>query len=125
MRLLLDTHVLLWTLEEPERIGDQALEQMSAPDAELFVSAASVWEAHIKYASGKLVLLDDFFDQLDAAWIERLPVSFQHARAAGLLPRLHGDPFDRMLVAQARLEGLTLVTADDRLAEYGVPVLVA
>jgi PIN domain nuclease of toxin-antitoxin system len=125
MRLLLDTHVVLWTLEEPERIADETLRHMSDPAAELFVSSATVWEAYIKNASGKLPLLDDFFDQLDMGAMDALPVTFEHARAAGRLPLHHADPFDRMLVAQAQLEGLTLVTTDAELAQYGVPILPA
>jgi PIN domain nuclease of toxin-antitoxin system len=125
VRLLVDTNVMLWTLEEPERLGDDTLRTMSDPNTQLLVSSATVWEAYIKHASGKLPLLDDFFDQLAGAGMEELPITFQHARAAGLLPRHHGDPFDRMLVAQAQLEGLTLVTTDARLAAYGVPILPA
>jgi PIN domain nuclease of toxin-antitoxin system len=125
MRLLVDTNVVLWTLEEPERIADDTLRTMSDPKSRLYVSAATVWEAHIKNASGKLPLLDDFFDQLESARMEELPMTFQHARAAARLPRHHGDPFDRMLVAQAQLEGLTLVTTDAELARYNVPILPA
>jgi PIN domain nuclease of toxin-antitoxin system len=125
VRLLVDTNVMLWTLEEPERLGDDTLRTMSDLNTQLLVSSATVWEAYIKHASGKLPLLDDFFDQLAGAGMEELPITFQHARAAGLLPRHHGDPFDRMLVAQAQLEGLTLVTTDARLAAYGVPILPA
>jgi PIN domain nuclease of toxin-antitoxin system len=125
VRLLVDTNVALWTIEEPERLTDDTLRTMSDTNNQLFVSSATVWEAYIKHASGKLPLLDDFFDQLEGAGMEELPVTFRHARAAGLLPLHHRDPFDRMLVAQAQVERLTLVTRDAQLAAYGVPILPA
>jgi PIN domain nuclease of toxin-antitoxin system len=125
MRLLLDTHVVLWTLEEPERIADETLRRMVEPSTRLLVSAATVWEVSIKHASGKLPLGDDLLEQLDAMGMEALPVTLAHGLAAGALPPHHGDPFDRMLVAQALLEALTLVTTDAELARYDVPILAA
>ena len=89
------------------------------------VSAASVWEISIKRALGRLDLPHDYLEHVERAQFRPLPVSLRHADAAGALPRHHDDPFDRMLVAQARTDGLTLVTADRRLADYGVAVLAA
>lgn len=89
----------------------------------MFVSAASVWEIEIKRAVGRLRAPDDVGGLVDASGFERLQVSFEHALEAGRLPLHHRDPFDRMLVAQARYEGLTLATADAALAHYDVPVL--
>jgi PIN domain nuclease of toxin-antitoxin system len=88
-----------------------------------FVSAASAWEVAIKQAIGRLTLPEPFAVGIDASGFQRLPVGFEHAAEAASLPLHHTDPFDRMLVAQARLEGLTLVTHDRALAAYDVPVL--
>lgn len=89
----------------------------------VLVSAASVWEIEIKRATGKLRVPKDVPRDVDAAGIDRLDITFEHAVAAGRLPLHHRDPFDRMLVAQARVEGLTLATADQELGQYDVPVL--
>lgn len=89
----------------------------------VFVSAASVWEVEVKRAAGKLRAPDDIVWLVEDSGYEQLEITFEHAVAAGRLPRHHGDPFDRMLVAQAKLEGLTLATADAALAEYGIPIL--
>jgi PIN domain nuclease of toxin-antitoxin system len=88
-----------------------------------YVSAASVWELAIKRASGKLKAPDDLLEQIAVAKFGELGVTFEHAMRAGALPPHHGDPFDRMLVAQAQSEKLTLVTNDARIAAYDVPVL--
>jgi PIN domain nuclease of toxin-antitoxin system len=89
----------------------------------VFVSAASAWEAAIKAALGRLTLPEAFSRGVDDSGFRRLAVSFEHAEAAGALPFHHNDPFDRMLVAQAQLEGCTLVTHDQALAPYGVATL--
>jgi PIN domain nuclease of toxin-antitoxin system len=125
VRLLLDTHVLLWTLSGAERMSAEARERITEPRAEVFVSAATVWEAAIELSTGKLSLPPNLVEEIAAAGMRELPVTSEHGFAAGRLPRHHGDPFDRMLVAQAQLEGLTLVTADERLAAYGIPILRA
>ncbi len=90
---------------------------------DVFVSAATIWEVEVKRAVGRLRAPDDVVDCVERAAFDRLPIAFEHALAAGRLPLLHGDPFDRMLVAQARVEGLTLATADAMLARYDVSVL--
>jgi PIN domain nuclease of toxin-antitoxin system len=125
VRLLLDTHVVLWTVGGARRISAEARERMSDPTSEVFVSSATVWEAAIKFGTGKLPLPDNFVEAVAAAGMRELPVTSRHGFAAGRLPRHHGDAFDRMLVAQAQLEGLTLVTRDAHLAAYGVPILPA
>ena len=92
----------------------------------MFVSAASIWEIEIKRALNKLETFDGAVDTIqlvEDSGFERLAISYEHAREAGRLPLIHGDPFDRMLIAQARLEGLTLVSADKRIKRYEVPVL--
>lgn len=88
----------------------------------MLVSAASIWELAIKQAQGRLRVPADFLALIDETGFDRLAVTFEHGAEAGHLPLHHSDPFDRMLIAQARIEGLTLATADARLADYDVPL---
>lgn len=120
--LLLDTHVFLWWRANDPRLQPPARDAI-ARAATVFVSAASAWEAGIKQALGRLVLPGTFAEGVDESGFLRLPIAFEHAAEAAALPPHHGDPFDRMLVAQARLEGLTLVSHDRQLAAYDVAVL--
>lgn len=124
MRLLLDTHVVLWALAKAGQLSERAAAVILRED-EVFVSAASLWEIEIKRALGKLDAPDDLEVVIEASGFRSLPIAFRHATRAGALPRHHGDPFDRMLVAQAQLEGLTLVTSDAAIAAYQVAVLPA
>ncbi|MGI4852535.1 MAG: type II toxin-antitoxin system VapC family toxin [Janthinobacterium lividum] len=122
MGLLLDSHVFLWFLEADPRLGDGAT-RLIERRKHVYLSAASVWEFSIKAASGKLPLL-----KFSALAVEKglipLPILAAHGEAVAHLPRLHRDPFDHMLLAQAKVEGFTLVTHDRILADYGVPVLL-
>lgn len=120
MRLLLDTHVLLWWLTDDRRLGAQARALIANADNSVYVSAASAWEISIKRALGKLRAPPGLDGTVEEAGFEKLAIGFQHAERAGALPSLHSDPFDRMLIAQALLEDLVLVTADKSFAEYGV-----
>ena len=122
--LLLDTHVAFWWFTGAPLAG-AAAGALAEPGRRVLVSIASVWEVAIKEATGKLRPPEDFADTAVAEGFELLPIAVEHARAAGALPMHHRDPFDRMLVAQARTEGLVLVTRDARLQRYGVPVLEA
>ena len=124
MRLLLDTHVVLWALGNV-RMRPEAREAIEDTTTTVCVSAASAWELAIKSAIGKLRIPDDLSDQLRAARFIPLSITVEHALEVRRLDPLHGDPFDRLLVAQARAEDLTLVTRDTRLAAYGVPILAA
>jgi PIN domain nuclease of toxin-antitoxin system len=124
VRLLIDTHVLLWWLADDPALGKRA-RRLIANEAEVFASAATAWEIAIKRALGKLEAPEDLAAALDAGGIGRLPIEFEHAAVAGALPRHHDDPFDRMLVAQAQCEGLTLLTNDPRLSSYAVAVMPA
>lgn len=125
MKLLLDTHVLLWAAGEPERLPEEARVLLEAPDNELVFSVASLWEVAIKSALGR----EDF--RVDAAVLRRgliengyleLPVAGEHAVAVAALPPLHRDPFDRLLVAQAQIEGIILLTVDPLVAAYPGPI---
>jgi PIN domain nuclease of toxin-antitoxin system len=124
LRLLLDTHVLLWWFAG-ERLVPEAKRLIAAPDSEVFVSAVSPWEAEIKAQIGKLTVRGDLAAQVARDGFIELQVSFAHGVAAARLPRHHRDPFDRMLVAQAQLEGLTIVTRDPVFDNYAVAVLRA
>lgn len=123
MRLLLDTHVFLWAQDRPSRLGS-ALDVLADPDNERFVSTASVWEIAIRWATGKLVLPDppDTYvpSRRHALVASSLRVSEEHALAVTRLPPLHRDPFDRLLVAQAQMLDLTIITADRAVAQYDV-----
>jgi len=125
VRLLLDTHVLLWWLADDSSLGADARSAIAAGPSSVYVSAAPAWEMSIKQAMGKLEAPADLEDEIERNRFGPLPISIAHASAAGRLARHHDDPFDRMLVAQALAEGLTLVTNDRRLASYGVPTLAA
>lgn len=126
MRLLLDTHTLIWALATPDRLSSAARAAIVSPANMVHVSAATAWEIAIKHALGRLTFpLDRFVPEVEAAGFSHLPIRADHALAAGSLPRHHADPFDRMLVAQARIEGLTLVSEDAAIAAYDVPLLSA
>lgn len=125
MKLLLDTHLLLWAAEGFEYLPPDAQALMSAPENELFFSVASLWEIVIKCGLGR----KDF--QVDPRLLRRglldngyneLPILSEHAVIIGTLPPIHKDPFDRLLVAQAIVEGITLLTSDACVAEYPAPV---
>ena len=123
MRLLLDTHVLLWWMAGDHRLPPAARTAIANPAHDVLVSAASAWEIGIKKALGKLSAPDDLPEQLTGQGFDALPVSVRDGLAAGALPRHHDDPFDRMLVAQAVNHGLVLATADRRIGAYDVPLL--
>ncbi len=126
MTFLLDTHVWLWMVVAPERLSAAARRLVTSEDNELLLSAASAWEIAIKHALGKLQLPGEPAD-LVPEWMERtgvtpLPVLHRHALHVASLPAHHRDPFDRMLVAQAQVEELTLLTADRQFERYSVKV---
>jgi len=125
VRLLLDTHVLLWWLADDPSLEKDAKAAITDPTSAVFVSAATAWEIAIKQALGKLEAPSDLEHQLQLNRFEPLSISIAHAYTAGTLPRHHDDHFDRMLVAQALAEGLTIVTRDPRLDHYGVAMVSA
>jgi PIN domain nuclease of toxin-antitoxin system len=125
MKLLLDTHLLLWAAGEPQRLSKQARTLIDNPDNELLFSAASLWEVAIKRGLGR----EDF--KVDARLLRRglldngyseLPIISDHVVATESLPPIHKDPFDRVLVAQATVEGVTLLTIDSLVSQYPGPI---
>ena len=125
MKLLLDTHLLLWAAGEPRRLSKRARNLIDNPDNELLFSAASLWEVAIKRGLGR----EDF--KVDARLLRRglldngyseLPIISDHVVATESLPPIHKDPFDRVLVAQATIEGVTLLTIDSLVAQYPGPI---
>jgi PIN domain nuclease of toxin-antitoxin system len=123
VRLLLDTHVLLWYLADDPALPRRAREAIVDGHNAVFVSAATAWEIGIKKSLGKLRAPDDLEEQLVSHRFTPLDITCAHGLAVERLPALHRDPFDRMLVAQAQLEKLTIVTRDRNIPRYDVPVL--
>lgn len=122
MKLLLDTHVVLWWLEDNPTLSEEIKSTLDR-EPEVYVSAASVWEVAIKQAIGKLVAPTDLPAKVRDSGFRELRISFEHAIIAGNLPMIHTDPFDRMLVAQAKYENLTFVTRDANCKIYDVAIL--
>lgn len=129
MRVLLDTHVWLWLQTSPERLSERSLDLLADPANELLLSAASAWEIAVKVGLGKLSLpaapADYVPRRLATSGTTALPVELRHALHVATLPRHHRDPFDRLLVAQAQVEGMPLMTADPQLSAYDVEILSA
>lgn len=123
--LLLDTHLLVWAAQEPERLSVEARARVLDPTVDVAFSAASIWEVAIKTARGRADFVVDptkLRDGLLERGYREVAVTGRHATAVASLPLLHKDPFDRVLIAQARLEGAVLLTADAMMARYGEPV---
>lgn len=123
MRVLLDTHILLWWLADDPLLPEVAAAAIADGDNEVNISAATVWEIAIKKAAGRLEAPDDLVEALAANDFDSLAITAAHAIVAGRLPAHHSDPFDRMLIAQAQAEGLTLLSVDSRFSHYQVEVL--
>jgi PIN domain nuclease of toxin-antitoxin system len=121
--LLLDTHIALWSIAADAALGEEFLDRLRH-DPDIFLSPVTVWEIAIKQTSGKLGGPPDLAERVRDMGFRELPITHAHAIAAGRLPAHHRDPFDRMLVAQARTEGLSLVTRDGDIQKYDVDLLV-
>lgn len=119
MKILLDTHILLWWLADNPTLSSSARQRIANPKATIFVSTVSLWEIWLKQSLGKLMLSASFETKLADEDFESLPLLPEHARAVARLPWHHRDPFDRMLIAQAHVFGAKLLTADGSLAAYG------
>jgi PIN domain nuclease of toxin-antitoxin system len=132
MNLLLDTHALIWWLADSDKLGRRARHAILRPRAAVFISSASIWEISIKSALGRLKLkesLGKYIPDLVAGGFHHLPINFEHALAVRDLPPhrppYHSDPFDRILIAQAQCEDLTLMTADPAITPYDVRTIDA
>lgn len=122
MSLLLDTHVILWWLTDDLALSDDVKTRLD-DEPDVYVSPASLWEVTIKQSIGKLSEPIDVAEEIRDSGFRELPITFHHAIAAGRLPLIHRDPFDRMLVAQAQCEGLTLASRDPHIQRYDVALL--
>ena len=125
MNLLLDTHTLIWVFSQDERLSRVAADAIRDGSNLVFVSAVTAWEVAIKKALGKLRVPDNYREGLRRYRFTPLSISTEHALAIEGLPPHHKDPFDRMLIAQAQVESLTLVTRDPNMKAYGVPIIDA
>lgn len=125
MRLLLDTHVFLWWLADARELGPKARRAIADPGNEVLLSAASIWEIGIKKALGKLRAPERLDRIAEESGFVGLPITLAHAEAAAALPPHHRDPFDRMLVAQAQIENVTIVTQDPQLSLYKTRIVAA
>jgi PIN domain nuclease of toxin-antitoxin system len=124
VKLLLDTHVVIWWLVDDPTLAEDIKAALDT-EPEVYLSAATVWEVAIKQALGKLTQPADLPQRILDSGFRELPITAAHALAAGGLPPIHRDPFDRMLIAQARCEDLTLVTRDPHILKYDAPLLEA
>jgi len=124
-RLLLDTHVLVWCLSDAARLIETARNAIANPHNDVFVSAITGWEVAVKRAKGTMTAPDNLSALVEERGFTHLPLTFHHAEQAGKLPMHHRDPFDRLLIAQARAEGLTLVTRDQHIPRYDVAIMGA
>ncbi len=126
MRLLIDTHILIWFLEGNKLLPKSRRQIIANPQNDMFVSIASLWELAIKISIGKLTLaksLADVIKQIAAVDIEILQISPEHTLQVSTLPFHHRDPFDRMIIAQSQIENLAVMTDDDDFADYGIKIL--
>lgn len=117
---LLDTHVFIWAMEENKRLSKSIKNALIDPKNKIFISVATVWEISIKQASKKIKLSFDIEASIKQTGFEIIPIQISHALRAGKLPLYHRDPFDRMIMAQAQVEKLTLITADPKMKKYKV-----
>jgi len=125
VRLLIDSHVIIWWLLFPDRLSSSTIDLLKNPEHDLFLSSATVWELGIKIAKGHLHIPADYPERLLMDGFTELTVQIIHAQKAATLPFHHSDPFDRMLIAQALTEGLTLLTSDRTVTRYDVPTIQA
>lgn len=123
MNLLLDTHVLLWWMDDNPALSKHARDLISEGENFVYISAVVVWEIRIKQALGKLKIPGNFRRVLDEQPFETLDITVEHAHAVGELPAYHRDPFGRMLIAQAKVEGFIIITHDAHFKNYKIPYI--
>ena len=123
MNLLLDTHIMIWALENNPKLSQKARAAIIQGENMVYVSTATIWEMSIKESMGKLSTPDNLLDELQLHRFTILNINFEHARLAGQLPMIHKDPFDRMLIAQAQLEKLTLISNDKFISQYDIKLI--
>ena len=126
MNILLDTHALIWFFDDDKRLSKTAREAIFAPDNMIYVSIASLWEIGIKLSTGKLnsdAGLDGFIEAVDKNGFAPLAISPDHIKVVTELPFIHRDPFDRILIAQAKVENMTIMTVDENIRAYDVPCI--
>ena len=128
LNLLADTEIFIWVASEPNRLSADVARMIADPGNQIYLSHASIWEIAIKHGIGKLNLPNDPVlwvpSRMERHRMSGLPIEMSHVFGAGRLPLYHRDPFDRLIVAQAQIEGLTLLTSDTRLAEYAVQLIM-
>lgn len=120
MNLLLDTHIILWWLSNDPSLSENHRKMISDSNNVCFISAASIWEISIKTALGKLVIPCNYIDELRSEGFKELSITWRHSRLIRDLSLYHRDPFDRMLIAQAKLENFTLLTVDEAVLQYDI-----
>lgn len=125
MKILIDTHILLWWLMNDPTLASDTRLQIGNPKNTIFVSTATIWEIAIKKTIGKLQMPDNLDKAIEASHFHSLLISIQHAMGTIALPPHHHDPFDRMLVSQSKIEGCTLMTRDGRIGKYDIPIIWA
>jgi PIN domain nuclease of toxin-antitoxin system len=124
VRILIDSHIVVWWSLFPERLGEDARELLIDPENSIYLSAASVWELGIKISKGNLSLPENYVERLIEDGFIELPINFRHCKRAKSLPRLHRDPFDHLLIGQAQSEGIPLMTKDRHIRGYNVQIIV-
>lgn len=124
MKFLLDAYVLVWWLSDHKSLSTKAVREIRKMEDTIFVSAVTPWEISIKRALGKLQAPDELEEVIESNSFQQLPISIRHGLVAGNLPRHHDDSFDRMLIAQAQTDQLTIITHYTRIEQYGVPILL-
>lgn len=123
MNILLDTHILLWWLADDPKLSSGHRSIIANPDNLCYVSSVSIWEISIKSSIGKLTIEDNYIDELVAEGFLELPVTWRHCDRVRQLPDIHQDPFDRLLIAQAGIEQLSLLSVDEQIKKYEIPVI--
>lgn len=123
MRVLLDSQVMVWWMGKPDRISRETLQIITDPRNPVYISAASVWELGIKVANGNLTLPEKYLESLMNDGFATLDVTMRHAQVSADLPMIHSDPFDRVIIAQARSDDLVLISADRHIRRYNIKVI--